>query len=59
MREATKYYEENMKMPGELRLVRALSDEQIAAMRDPSWPPPPNCPRIEDPAGRRLPDRHA
>src|SRR5271165_5791153 len=28
-------YEENMKMFGELRLVRALTDEQIAAMRDP------------------------
>jgi hypothetical protein len=26
---------ENMKMVGELRLVRALTDEQIAAMRDP------------------------
>ena len=30
-----KHYEENMKMFGELRLVRALTDEQIAAMRDP------------------------
>src|SRR5471030_2183647 len=35
IREAGKYYEENMKMFGELRLVRALTDEQIAAMRDP------------------------
>ena len=26
MREAAKYYEENMKMFGELRLVRALTD---------------------------------
>ena len=33
MREAAKCYEENMKMFGELRLARALSDEQIAAMR--------------------------
>ena len=35
IREAAPHYEENMKMFGELRLVRALSDEQIAAMRDP------------------------
>jgi hypothetical protein len=35
MREAAPHYEENTKMFGELRLVRALSDEQIAAMRDP------------------------
>src|SRR5271166_1613491 len=35
IREAAKYYEENMKMFGELRLVRALSDEQIEIMRDP------------------------
>src|SRR5205814_4262509 len=33
IREAAKYYEENMKMFGELRLVRALSDEQIEIMR--------------------------
>ena len=36
MRAAATAYEENMKMFGELRLVRALTDEQIAAMRDPS-----------------------
>src|SRR6201990_2999219 len=35
MREAAKHYEENMKMFGEVRLVRALTDEQIAAMRCP------------------------
>jgi hypothetical protein len=35
IREATSHCEENMKMFGELRLVRALTDEQIAAMRDP------------------------
>jgi hypothetical protein len=34
IREVAPYYEENMKMFGELRLVRALTDEQIAAMRD-------------------------
>ena len=35
LREAAKYYEENMKLFGELRLVRALSDQQIEAMRHP------------------------
>ena len=35
MREVAPHYEENMKMFGELRLVRALTGEQIAAMRDP------------------------
>src|SRR5215469_9721198 len=35
IREAAPHYEENIKMFGELRLVRALTDEQIAAMRDP------------------------
>ena len=48
MRAAGKYYEENMKMFGELRLVRALSDEQIAAMRDPSLAATTKLPRIED-----------
>ena len=44
MRAAAKYYEENMKMFGELRLVRALTDEQIEAMRDPrAGAPPPSC----------------
>ena len=45
---AGKYYEENMKMFGELRLVRALSDEQIAAMRDPKLAAVTKLPRIED-----------
>ena len=35
MEAVAKYYEENMKMFGELRLVKALTDEQIVAMRDP------------------------
>jgi len=48
MREAAKHYEENMKMFGELRLVRALSDEQIAAMRDPRLAATTKLPRIED-----------
>jgi alkanesulfonate monooxygenase SsuD/methylene tetrahydromethanopterin reductase-like flavin-dependent oxidoreductase (luciferase family) len=45
---AGKYYEENMKMFGELRLVRALSDEQIEIMRDPARAPSAKLPRIED-----------
>jgi len=48
MKEAAKYYEENMKMFGELRLVRALTDEQIEIMRDPVRAPTAKLPRIED-----------
>ena len=48
IREAGKYYEENMKMFGELRLVRALSEEQIEIMRDPTRAPTAKLPRIED-----------
>ena len=48
IREAGKFYEENMKMFGELRLVRALSDEQIEIMRDPKRAPFAKLPRIED-----------
>src|SRR6266568_7218854 len=48
IREAAKYYEENLKMFGELRLVRALSDEQIEIMRDPQRAPTAKLPRIED-----------
>jgi alkanesulfonate monooxygenase SsuD/methylene tetrahydromethanopterin reductase-like flavin-dependent oxidoreductase (luciferase family) len=48
MREAAKYYEENMKMFGELRLVRAMTDEQIEIMRDPKQAPGAKLPRIED-----------
>ena len=48
IREAGKYYEENMKMFGELRLVKALTDEQIAAMRDPKLAVSTRLPRIED-----------
>src|SRR5438128_5511120 len=48
IREAAPHYEENMKMFGELRLVRALSDEQIAAMRDPKLAATTKLPRIED-----------
>jgi alkanesulfonate monooxygenase SsuD/methylene tetrahydromethanopterin reductase-like flavin-dependent oxidoreductase (luciferase family) len=48
IREAAKYYEENMKMFGELRLVRALTEEQIEIMRDPKRAPAAKLPRIED-----------
>jgi len=48
LKEAAKYYEENMKMFGELRLVRALSEEQIELMRDPVRAPTAKLPRIED-----------
>ena len=48
MRAAATAYEENMKMFGELRLVRAITDQQIAAMRDPSLVPNTKLPRIED-----------
>jgi alkanesulfonate monooxygenase SsuD/methylene tetrahydromethanopterin reductase-like flavin-dependent oxidoreductase (luciferase family) len=47
MREAAKYYEENLKMFGELRLVRALTEEQIEIMRDPKRAPFAKLPRIE------------
>src|SRR5262249_584492 len=48
MKEAAKYYEENMKMFGERGLVRALSEEQIEIMRDPARAPTAKLPRIED-----------
>jgi len=48
MSEAAKYYEENVKMFGELRLVRALTDEQIAAMRNPRLAATTQLPRVED-----------
>ena len=48
IRQAGKYYEENMKMFGELRLVRALSDHQIAAMRDPKLAAATDLPMIDD-----------
>jgi alkanesulfonate monooxygenase SsuD/methylene tetrahydromethanopterin reductase-like flavin-dependent oxidoreductase (luciferase family) len=48
IKRAGPYYEENMKMFGELRLVRAITDEQIAAMRNPALVPNTKLPRIED-----------
>jgi alkanesulfonate monooxygenase SsuD/methylene tetrahydromethanopterin reductase-like flavin-dependent oxidoreductase (luciferase family) len=48
LKEAAKYYEENMKMFGELRLVRAITEEQIEIMRDPKRAPTAKLPRIEE-----------
>ena len=48
IRELARHYEENMKMFGELRLVRALTEEQIAAMRDPRLAGTMKLPSIED-----------
>ena len=48
MAAAGKFYEENLKMFGPLRLVRALSDDQIDAMSDPSRAPTADLPRIEE-----------
>jgi alkanesulfonate monooxygenase SsuD/methylene tetrahydromethanopterin reductase-like flavin-dependent oxidoreductase (luciferase family) len=45
---AAKYYEENLKMFGPLRLVRALTDEQIEAMADPRRAPYAGLPTLED-----------
>ena len=43
-----KYYEENVKMFGPLRLVRSLSDAQIEIMGDPKLAPYADLPRVED-----------
>jgi alkanesulfonate monooxygenase SsuD/methylene tetrahydromethanopterin reductase-like flavin-dependent oxidoreductase (luciferase family) len=48
IREAHKYYEENMKMFGELRLARALNDEQVVAMRDPKTAVTAKLPTLDD-----------
>jgi alkanesulfonate monooxygenase SsuD/methylene tetrahydromethanopterin reductase-like flavin-dependent oxidoreductase (luciferase family) len=48
IREAGKFYEENLKMFGPLRLVRALTDQQIEAMGDPRKAPYAGLPTIED-----------
>ena len=47
-REAARYYEENMKMFGPLRLVRALTDQQIEDMADPRKAPHAGLPTIEE-----------
>src|ERR1700731_547314 len=48
MREGARHYEENMKVFGEFRLVRTLTEEQIAAMRDPRVVGTVRLPTIED-----------
>src|SRR5919109_2983372 len=48
MREAAGYFEENLKIFGPLRLVRALTDEQIEAMADSKRAPSAGLPTIED-----------
>ena len=48
MREVAGMYEENLKMFGPLRLVRALSDEQIEVMSDAKLAPTADLPRVED-----------
>jgi alkanesulfonate monooxygenase SsuD/methylene tetrahydromethanopterin reductase-like flavin-dependent oxidoreductase (luciferase family) len=52
IREAGKYYEENLKMFGPLHLVRALTDEQIDAMADPKRAPSAGLPTIADAIAR-------
>lgn len=47
IKEAAKYYEENMKMFGPLRLVRALTEQQIEDMADPRKAPTAGLPTIE------------
>jgi alkanesulfonate monooxygenase SsuD/methylene tetrahydromethanopterin reductase-like flavin-dependent oxidoreductase (luciferase family) len=46
MREAAGYFEENLKIFGPLRLVRALTDQQIADMADPRKAPTAGLPDI-------------
>jgi alkanesulfonate monooxygenase SsuD/methylene tetrahydromethanopterin reductase-like flavin-dependent oxidoreductase (luciferase family) len=47
MKEAAKFYEENLKIFGPLRLVRALTDQQIEDMADPQKAPTAGLPTIE------------
>jgi alkanesulfonate monooxygenase SsuD/methylene tetrahydromethanopterin reductase-like flavin-dependent oxidoreductase (luciferase family) len=48
IKEAAKYFEENLKMFGPLRLVRSLTDEQIDAMADPRRAPYAGLPTLEE-----------
>ncbi len=48
MSEVAGMYEENLKMFGPLRLVQALSDEQIEVMSDAKLAPTADLPRVED-----------
>lgn len=47
IKEAAKYYEENLKMFGPLRLVQSLSDEDIEIMGDPKRAPNAGLPTID------------
>ena len=47
IKEAARYYEENLKMFGPLRLVRSLTEEQIEAMGDPMRAPTAGLPTME------------
>jgi alkanesulfonate monooxygenase SsuD/methylene tetrahydromethanopterin reductase-like flavin-dependent oxidoreductase (luciferase family) len=47
IKEAAKYFEENLKIFGPLRLVRSLTDEQIEDMGDPKKAPYANLPQLE------------
>ena len=46
--EVGEFYEENLKMFGPLRLVRALTDEQIDIMANPHIAPNSDLPKVED-----------
>ena len=48
MSEVAGMYEENLKLFGPLRLVQALSDEQIEVMSDAKLAPTADLPRVED-----------
>ena len=48
VREAAKYYEENLKMFGPLRLTRGLSEEQIRDISDRRRAPTAGLPTLED-----------
>jgi len=48
IREAAKYFEENLKMFGPLRLTRRLSDEQMRDISDPQRAPNAGLPSMED-----------
>ncbi|PKB81119.1 MAG: hypothetical protein BZY88_07080 [SAR202 cluster bacterium Io17-Chloro-G9] len=50
MKAAGKYYEENLKMFGPLRLHRGLSEQQILDIADPKKAPSAGLPTIEDAA---------
>jgi alkanesulfonate monooxygenase SsuD/methylene tetrahydromethanopterin reductase-like flavin-dependent oxidoreductase (luciferase family) len=47
-KEAAKYFEENIKMFGPLRLVRGLSDQQMIDIADPKRAPQADLPNVED-----------